>query len=76
MNFFESFGKSVQKMDSSELKAKGLEGICMECSGKGHVNATVFSDGKICAHCHGKGFLKHDSASQDEPFSQSRENLH
>lgn len=76
MNLFESFGKSVQNMDAQELKSKGLEGICMECSGKGHVNVTIFSDGKVCADCHGKGFLKHDTREQENPLVQSKEALH
>ncbi|OHA79847.1 MAG: hypothetical protein A2747_03455 [Candidatus Yonathbacteria bacterium RIFCSPHIGHO2_01_FULL_44_41] len=76
MNIFESFGRNVDNMDTLELKARGLEGMCVECSGKGRVNANIFSDGKVCANCHGKGFLKHDNASQEEFSVQSKDLLH
>lgn len=76
MNLFESFGKSVQNMSTQELKSKGLEGICTECSGKGRVNASIFNDGRVCAKCHGKGFLKHDAGEQENPPAQGEEVLH
>lgn len=76
MNLFESFGKSVQNMNTQELKAKGLEGICTECSGKGRVNVSIFNDGRVCAKCHGKGFLKHDTEEQENSPVQGGEVLH
>ena len=65
MNIFESFGgKHAKDISPAERKEHGLENICEECDGKGRKGSTIFTEGRVCGQCHGKGFLHEESAGK------------
>lgn len=73
---FESFHTPAQPSTNIEDKKSGMEGVCTECSGEGRIRAGFLKGKRVCAGCHGKGFIKKDKTEATESYDWNTGKLH